>query len=365
MNTWCQKVSESGNPELQHHTPGQKDASKDELFQKTLAPAKEFLTSFTGGYALIGMMANGGLFGIRDPKGIRPLMLGVKELPSGKKSYCLASETVSLNFLGYEILRDVRPGEIVFLTQEGEIYSKQLLSLPEKELAPCMFEWVYFSGAESTIEGRSVYNVRLRLGKQLAQKAKVLMDKGEISPDVVCPVPDTSRTSSIALAEELAIPYREGLIKNRYVQRSFILKTQEQREQAVQLKLSPVKSEIEGKNLLVVDDSIVRGTTSKKIISLLKKHGAKSITMAITCPPLRYPCYYGIDFPDPSELIASERTEESIAEWIGADRVIYLDKQDLYQAIQLEGICSACISGDYPTDVSHGEEFKKWRQNQR
>lgn len=224
-----------------------------------------------------------------------------------------------------------------------------------------MFEWVYFSAAESSLEGKSVYSSRLKLGEKLAEKIKPYLD----NVDIVCPVPDTSRSASIRLAECLKIPYREGLIKNRYVQRSFILKSQEAREKAVELKLSPVRSEIEGKNILLVDDSIVRGTTSKKIISLLKKYGAKDIILAITSPPLRYGCFYGIDFPNDQDLIAHGKNEEEIAQLIGAKKVIYLDEQDLRDCIGLKGLCMGCVSNKYPTDLGDAKEFSRRRNEHR
>ena len=204
-----------------------------------------------------------------------------------------------------------------------------------------MFEWVYFSAAESVIENRSVYGTRLRLGERLAVH--------------------TSRTAAIALAESLGLPYREGLIKNRYVHRSFILKGQESRDRAVELKLSPVPSEIEDKNILLVDDSIVRGTTSKKIIQLLKNYGAREISLAVTCPPLRHPCYYGIDFPDPEQLVARKKNPDQIAVQVGANLVLYLEEEDLNNAINAGSLCAACVSGQYPTSVEAAREFTSWR----
>lgn len=329
-------------------------------FEHGLKAAKKITAEAIGAYALVGLIAGEGLFGLRDPKGIRPLVLGKKTNIDGGVSHCLVSESVVLNFLGYEFVRDVEPGEFIFITSEGQI--KSSLAAKTSERAPCMFEWIYFSGAESKFEGKNVYTTRLGLGKVLARRLQKLIDAGEISPDIVCPVPDTSRTASISLAEELRLPYREALIKNRYIQRSFILNTQEARERAVELKLSPVRSEIEGKKILLVDDSIVRGTTSKKIIDLLKRYGASEVTLAVTCPPLRYACYYGIDFPSPRELIAGGRNEAEIAQFIGANRVIFLEQSDLYEAIGLPSLCMACLSGKYPTDISAGEEFARERR---
>lgn len=331
-------------------------------FELGVSAAKKIVAEATGAYALVGLLAGEGLFGLRDPGGIRPLVLGRKERGPGEISYCLVSESVTLNFLGFEFVRDIEPGEFIFIDKNGVIHSEVCLEKQEVQKSPCMFEWIYFSGAESKFEGKNVYTTRLGLGKVLARRIQTLIDAGEIDPEIVCPVPDTSRTASISLAEELGLPYREALIKNRYIQRSFILNTQEARERAVELKLSPVRSEIEGKKILLVDDSIVRGTTSKKIIDLLKRYGAKDVTLAVTCPPLRYACYYGIDFPSPRELIAGGRNEEEIARFIGANRVIFLEQSDLYEAIGLPSLCMACLSGKYPTDVSAGEEFAKHRR---
>jgi amidophosphoribosyltransferase len=228
-----------------------------------------------------------------------------------------------------------------------------------------MFEWVYFAGVESVFEGRPVYGARLNLGKGLAKLVRASIDKGEISPDIIVPVPETSRIASIALAEEIGIPYREVLIKNRYIQRSFILGSQDKRSKAVDLKLNPVRSEIEGKNVLLVDDSIVRGTTSLRLINLVRRAGAKEVYFASTCPPIRKPCYYGIDFPNPEELLATDRTEAEIASKLGADKVIYLDQESLREAIGLRSLCMACLDGKYPTDISAGKGFGAERTRQR
>ena len=316
-----------------------------------------------GGYALVGMVAGEGLVAFRDPQGIRPLVIGRKRLEDGSDSYCICSETVAINFLGYEYLRSVQPGEFIFIHREKGFQSKIVRT--EKSNAHCMFEWVYFSGAESKLDDRYVYTGRLKLGHQLAIKARRLMERGEISPDIVAPIPDTSRTAAISLAEMLNLPYREVLIKNRYCQRSFILNSKEKREKTVKLKLSPVCSEIEGKNIMLVDDSIVRGTTSQKIVSLLKGYGAKEISLAITCPPIRYPCYYGIDFPTRDELIASRKDETEIEASIGAKKVIYLDEKDLREAIGIKDICMACIDNRYPTPVKDGFIFSSLRQQDR
>jgi amidophosphoribosyltransferase len=215
------------------------------------------------------------------------------------------------------------------------------------------------------LEGKPVYNARLNLGAGLAERVKDFIRRGEMSPDIVVPVPETSRIAAIAMAESLGLPYREVLIKNRYIQRSFILNTPEKRAKAVDLKLNPVKSEIEGKNVLLVDDSIVRGTTSKRLVDLVRRAGAKEVYFVSTCSPIRYPCYYGIDFPSTDELIATGRDEAQIAQVLNADKVIYLDQESIREAIGLRSMCMACLDGNYPTDISAGEAFRQKRRGGR
>jgi amidophosphoribosyltransferase len=316
-----------------------------------------------GGYAVLVLMAGQGMVAFRDQKGIRPLILGSRLDDNGGTSYCFASETNVLTHLGYKYVRDVQPGEVIFVDSANQLHSA--IVRKDEAIAPCMFEWVYFSGAESTVNEKSVYKTRLALGERLGIKARAAIEAGEINPDVVMPVPDTSRPAAITLADVLSLPYREGLIKNRYVARSFILNTQEKREQAVEQKLIPVISEIEGKSILLIDDSIVRGTTSKKLIEVLMKYGAKEVVLGITCPPIRYACYYGIDFPDPKALIASGRDVREIEQWLGVKKVIYLDEEDLRQAIGVSKLCMACVTNKYPTGIAEAQAFSEQRQQVR
>lgn len=328
-----------------------------------------------GGFSSIGLLADKGFFAFRDPFGLRPLILGERKLTDEEKalfpanfgkSYCLASESNSLNFLGYDVVRDLDPGEILFIDHTGEVFSSSSYSktknIPQRS---CMFEWVYFANPESILEKRSVYSARLDFGVNLAKEIQVLISEGKISPDLVVPIPETSRVAAISLSETLKIPYREVLIKNRYIQRSFILNTQESRNRAVQLKLTAIASEIKGKNVLLIDDSIVRGTTSKRIIEMVKEAGANEVYFASTCPPIRNPCYYGVDFPDPKELVASSRTVEEVADYLGADRLIYLSEDGLKKSIGKESLCMACINGCYPVDVSAAKVFKDMRSFHR
>ncbi|MCK4945142.1 MAG: amidophosphoribosyltransferase [Alphaproteobacteria bacterium] len=332
-------------------------------FENIRKAAARLFDTIVGGYAVLGMIAGKGLIALRDPKGIRPLIIGVRETDGGGKAYCIASETIALTCLGYNYLRDVAPGEVVFIDTSGHMQSS--IVRDEKEKAPCMFEWVYFSGAESSVDNQSVYTVRLKLGERLGLKTQKAIQAGEISPDVVMSVPDTSRPAGISAAAMLGLPYREGLIKNRYIARSFIMNSQEKRDAAVELKLSPILSEISGKNIFMIDDSIVRSTTSKKIVAMLKKYGAKEVVFGVTCPPIRYPCYYGIDFPDPSTLVANDKSVDDIAKWLDVKKVIYLDEEDLRLATGHSKLCMACVNNKYPTEITEGDHFSRERKKSR
>jgi len=356
----------------------QNDSSKVVTADMIQDAVKSVFEAAKGGYCVVGVLAGHGMFAFRDPMGIRPLVFGKRNLSADEiksfkeknldssyqfgKSYCFSSESVSLDFLEYEFVRDVLPGEFVFIDQKGNIHSKILTDFKPH---PCMFEWVYFSSPESIQSTQAVYKVRMNLGKELAKVVTKAIADGEIDPDIVVAVPETSRISALSLAEAANIPYREGLIKNRYIQRSFILKGQGQRKNAVDLKLSPVLSEIQGKNVLLVDDSIVRGTTSKRIINLVRKAGAKKVYFASTCPPIKFPCFYGVDFPSKQELVAGMCSPEEVAAQIEADKVIYLDMSGLKRAISLEGICTACLDGDYPVDISQAQNFAQKRHQHR
>lgn len=332
-----------------------------------------------GSYSVVGLIADAGMIAFRDPNGIRPLMLGEKIFESGKKAYMVASETSPLSFLGYKLVRNLLPGEVIFIDSNGELHSQVYSSVkPATARRPCMFEWVYFASAESEIEYAPVYGVRLSLGRSLAKLIKSRMEEGEISADLVTPVPDTARPSALAIAEELKIVYRDILIKNRYINRTFILGTQSKREKAVDLKLHPIFSEIKGKNVLLVDDSIVRGTTSRKLVQLVRNAGANKVYFVSTCPPVVNPCYYGIDFPDANELIAAKNKSDSLRELekkvaldIGADAVIYQTIEGLQNSIhtmsqgRVTNPCMACINGQYPTNISEAKRFTELRRKER
>lgn len=309
-----------------------------------------------GGYSVVVLIANQGIAAFRDPNGIRPLVMGEKQL-NGKKSYAFSSESIALTIQGYNSITDLKPGEAVFADNKGKIERR---IVETSKPAPCSFEWVYFATVESVMEGKPVYETRKKLGKALAEKIKRKWP--ELKVDLVMPVPDTSRPAANALAQELGVPYEEGLIKNRYVGRTFIMPVQKIRENAVKLKLKPVESVIKGKNIMVVDDSIVRGTTSRRIVQLLRESGAKKVYFVSTFPPIISPCYYGIDFQRTEELIAADKTIEQIEKEIGADKLIYMDVEGLENAIGTKEVCEACLTKNYPTTTKHTKELTELRR---
>ncbi len=302
-----------------------------------------------GGYAAIGMIVGHGLFAFRDPLGIRPLVIGFRETESGKE-YAVASETVALTGLGFSILRDVGAGEAVYITIDGKLHSAQCAQAPC--LSPCIFEFVYLARPDSIIDDISVYKSRLRMGEKLAGKINRLLPDHDI--DVVIPIPDTSRTSALELAFHLGVKYREGFIKNRYIGRTFIMPGQEMREKSVRQKLSPIHLEFSGKTVLLVDDSIVRGTTSGQIVQMARDAGAAKVYLASAAPPVRYPNVYGIDMPAAEELIANNRSVEQIQEIIGCDWLVYQDIEDLREAVSfgnrsVSNFEASCFTGEYAT----------------
>lgn len=311
------------------------------------------MAELVGSYAVVGILKNCTLFGFRDPNGIRPLVMGKRD-----GAYAFASETVALDYLGYTDIEEVAPGEAVIITLDGKIERKTLF---QKSFSPCMFEWVYFARVESAMASTSVYQARFQLGLILAEEIK----RRGIEADVVLPIPETSRIAAGAMAEALDLPFRELLIKNRYVQRTFLLEDQAARQQAIKRKLFPIAAELAGKRCLVVDDSIVRGNTAVQIVKMIKQAGAKEVTLVSTCPPISSPCYYGIDFPSNAELIAYNRSEDDIARELDVDRVIYQSLEGLKQALGQESVCTGCLTKQYPTDVSHGSAFEEQRSIDR
>lgn len=282
-----------------------------------------------GGYAAVAMIANYGLVGFRDRYGIRPLVVGKRET-SGGDEFMLASESVALDVLGFTLIRDVQAGEAVYITLDGEIHMRQCAE--EAELRPCIFEHVYFSRPDSLMDGISVYKTRMRQGAYLANK--ILSQRPDHDIDVVIPIPDTSRIAAQSIAHALNIKFREGLMKNRYIGRTFIMPGQSQRKKSVRQKLNAIGLEFKGKNVLLVDDSIVRGTTCRQIVEMARDAGANKVYFASAAPPVRYPNVYGIDMPSASELVAHGRDEDEICRLIGADWLVYQNLEDLIASSQ-------------------------------
>jgi amidophosphoribosyltransferase len=302
-----------------------------------------------GAYACVAMISGYGIVGFRDPNGIRPLVYGKREGQFGT-DYMLASESVALDALGFEVVADVLPGEAVYITLDGKLYKRQCASNPV--YSPCIFEHVYLARPDSVMDGIYVYKARLRMGEKLAEK--ILREWPDHDIDVVIPIPDTSRVAGSEIANRLGVKYREGFVKNRYIGRTFIMPGQAQRKKSVRQKLNAIDVEFNKKNVLLVDDSIVRGTTSKEIIQMARDAGAKKVYFASAAPPVRYPNVYGIDMPTVSELVAHGRTVEELERLLGADRLIYQDLEDLIEAVRhkhskIERFDCSVFTGEYVT----------------
>jgi amidophosphoribosyltransferase len=302
-----------------------------------------------GAYAVVAMVAGYGLLAFRDPNGIRPLIIGRLDAAEGTE-WIVASESVAIEAMGYQVVRDVAPGEAVLVDSRGELFSRQCA--PVSRFTPCIFEYVYFARPDSVMDGGSIYESRLRMGEYLAEKIR--RDFGHLKIDVVVPIPDTSRPSALQLAFKLGLDYREGFIKNRYIGRTFIMPGQASRKKSVRQKLNAMPLEFKGKSVLLVDDSIVRGTTSREIIQMARDAGATAVYFASASPPVRFPNVYGIDMPTRNELLANGRTDAEIAQEIGADAVIYQDLSDLIAAVRsvnpaIEEFDASCFNGSYVT----------------
>jgi len=324
---------------------GKLQPTKDEIFAAVSAVHKRA----NGAYAAIAMITGYGIVGFRDPNGIRPACFGVRESEQGTE-YMIASESVALASQGFTLVRDIAPGEAVYIETDGQLYTQQCAE--KSALHPCIFEHVYFARPDSIIDNISVYKARLRMGEALAEK--ILREMPDHDIDVVIPIPDTSRTSALPLAFELGVKFREGFIKNRYIGRTFIMPGQTMRKKSVRQKLNPIELEFRGKNVLLVDDSIVRGTTCREIVQMARDAGAAKVYFASAAPPVRFPNVYGIDMPAASELIAHDRTEKEIQELIGADWLIYQDLDDLVACAregneEIEQFDCSVFDGNYIT----------------
>ena len=339
--------------------------------QKQLQPTPEVIFKAVervhkrvrGGYAVVALISGYGIVAFRDPNGIRPAIFGRRDTQQGPE-YMVASESVALDALGFKLERDIAPGEAIVITEQGELFTRQCAE--NTRLAPCIFEHVYFARADSIIDGIAVYKARLRMGEKLAEK--IMRERPDHDIDVVIPIPDTSRSSALELANRLGVKYREGFMKNRYIGRTFIMPGQQQRKKSVKQKLNALDLEFRGKNVLLVDDSIVRGTTCEQIIEMAREAGAKKVYFASAAPAVRYPNVYGIDMPAKEEFIAHGRSTEEIAAQIGADWLVYQDLNDLVQAC-LEGSktearefdCSV-FTGEYVTGDINDAYFSRLSQ---
>lgn len=311
-----------------------------------MATARAFDTA-KGAYSVAGILAEGALFAFRDPTGIKPCIVGKRESPEGTE-WAVASESVALDVTGFTRVRDLRNGE-AFLVEPGQ--EPIWIQVVEQEHRPCIFELVYFARPDSFLDEISVYKTRRRFGETLAQQWR---ESGAPEPDVVIPIPDSARDAALSMAQEMDIPYREGFIKNRYVGRTFIMPNQAERQTSIRRKLNPIPLEFEGKNVLLVDDSIVRGNTSRKIIEAARNAGAKNVYFASTSPPLIAACPYGIDMATEEDFVARGKSIQEVAEEIGADHLVYLDLERMVEAARvgnpkIQAFCNGCFTGKYPT----------------
>ncbi|MFV0478524.1 MAG: amidophosphoribosyltransferase [Parahaliea sp.] len=331
-------------------TLGKLNPSADDIFTAVEAVHRRC----RGGYTAVAMIVDYGVVAFRDPLGIRPLVVGVRDNGAGEE-FMVASESVALDVLGFRMINNVAPGEAVFIDRHGVLHRRQCAA--NARLIPCIFEHVYFARPDSMMDGISVYKTRMRQGESLARK--LLRERPELDIDVIIPIPDTSRTAAQSMANELGVKFREGFMKNRYIGRTFIMPGQSQRKKSVRQKLNPIPLEFEGKHVMLVDDSIVRGTTCRQIIQMARDAGAAKVYFASAAPPVRYPNVYGIDMPSATELIAHNRSEAQICELIGADWLLYQDLDDLIHCSQegndeIDGFDCSVFDGQYVTgDVDH------------
>ena len=328
---------------LNNRLAGGHTVTPEDVFHAAEAVFKEV----RGAYSVVASLPDAGLVAFRDPYGIKPAVIGRKQSEEGDWWAC-ASESVVLDVIGYEPVHDLQPGEVVFIDREGTMHNAKRAEEPHR---PCVFELVYFARPDSMIDGISVYKTRTRFGKAMAEQWR---QEGAPIPDSIIPIPDSSRDAAMAMATELGVPYREGLVKNRYIGRTFIMPDQGARQSSVRRKLNTIKLEFEGKDVLLVDDSIVRGNTAERIVRMCREAGAKSVHFASCSPPLVAPCPYGIDMATKNDFVAAGREREEIATALGVDYLMYLDRERMNAAARagnpkIEHFCNACFNGEYPT----------------
>ncbi|RDI45196.1 amidophosphoribosyltransferase [Aquicella lusitana] len=324
------------------------DNDEEAFFQKLCRSVQTIYERVEGSFSVVSVVIGKGLVAFRDPHGIRPLVWGERKREDGTSDYIFASETTAFYALGFEPQGDLQPGEVAYVNKAGKLFRQVVQA---KAFTPCVFEYVYFSRPDSTLDGVSVYRSRLRMGQNLARQWKQVYP--DILPDVVIPAPFTANTAALSFAHELGVRYSEGLYKNPFIGRTFIMPNQKARSRSVRYKLTPQRTEIENKKVLIVDDSIVRGTTSREIIKMVREYGAKEIYLVSSCPPIKNPCFYGIDIPSRKELIASTHTEAQIRDYLGVDRLLYQTQEDLVEAVtrrgqhHIERPCMGCMDGMY------------------
>jgi len=343
--------------------------TNEEFFELLCEAATNIFNKVKGAYSVTSIIIGKGLVVFRDPQGIRPLVKGERSNGNGGKDYIFASENTMFYALGYEPKGTVLPGELIYISEEGEVFSRRLV---KKEFNPCIFEYVYFARPDATLNDVSVYRSRLRMGQNLAETwKKKYPDK---TPDIVIPAPSTANTSALSFAHELGVRYSEGLYKNTFIGRTFIMPGQAERKKSLKYKLVPQELEIREKKVLIMDDSIVRGNTSREIVRMLKDFGAKEVYFAVACPPVKSPCFYGVDMPTKGELIAGNMDEEEIEEYLEVDALLYQRIDDLVEAVTRKGDhhidtpCMACLNGNYVAkdiDDSKITEMETMRNNDR
>lgn len=374
LKTWLhasarRHVNTTSDSELLMNILGHELQSSESLSlspEDIFAAIKNVHKRVRGAYATVALIIGHGMVAFRDPNGIRPLVFGKREHENGVE-YMVASESVALDACDFEFVRDVAPGEAIYFTEDGQLHSYQCAENPT--YSPCIFEFVYFARPDSTIDNMSVYASRVEMGKKLADK--IANEWDDVDIDVVIPIPETSCDIALQISQNLDIPYRQGFVKNRYIGRTFIMPGQEQRKKSVRQKLNAIKTEFAGKNVLLVDDSIVRGTTSEQIIEMARNAGAKKVYFASAAPEIRFPNVYGIDMPSANELIAHGRELEDIGELIGADKLIFQTIDDLIEAVRIgnpdiKTFETSVFNGEYITndiDNSYLERLDALRNN--
>ena len=343
--------------------------SSEEFFKLLCDAVSTIFNKVKGAYSVTAMIIGKGLVVFRDPNGIRPLVKGERSNGNGGKDFIFASENSMFYSLGYEPKGTVLPGELIYVNNEGQVFNKRLV---QKEFNPCIFEYVYFARPDATLNDISVYRARLRMGQNLAQAWKE--KHPEKNPDIVIPAPSTANTAALSFAHELGVRYSEGLYKNTFIGRTFIMPGQEERKKSVKYKLVPQELEIRDKKVLIMDDSIVRGNTSWEIVRMLRDFGAREVYFAVACPPVKSPCFYGVDMPTRGELIAGNKSEKEIEKYLAVDALLYQEIDSLVEAVTRKGDhhidrpCMACLDGQYvgnDVDDAKMDEMETMRENDR